>query len=473
MVRYFYIFRHLYEMGPTVLSLERMCCFKKLKGCVFLTTIVLFTIWFVMLTFSSNENSLIGRNQNKEITKQQLSYPRWEKNNKSVNLSEGKPLVKNVSVGQNASNSTLQRNGTNSEPNKNRVKQNATFLESIQPSKIPLNRSAFGEKYTLNETRSNIYDFPYIINGSGVCQKIKNPFLVIMILSVHTHIDTRTAIRNTWGRASNPGVWPRHGPLKQKVSLVFLFGSTKNHLANKIVAEESKMYGDIVQADFVDSYFNLTYKTVMGLRWVAEHCPGAKYILKADEDVFVHVLNLIMFLLKQKPNQRVVYGHTLYNSDVFREGRWGVSMRAYPLPVYPTYTCGNTYVISGALAADMYYTAGLLPYLNIEDVFVTGVLRIFVKADVMDVIGFTHWFEKKPLPCEFINQIRISATKVVDYMQYGLFEALKSQKVQNCYKVVRVIHVNAQRPERRMIEQQLMRDDHIYYNETSGLYYIL
>lgn len=347
-----------------------------------------------------------------------------------------------------------------------------TILNKLNVFEIPLNRSAFGPTYTLNETRAEIYDFPFKINGSNICKTTSDPFLVIMVLSVHTHIDTRVAIRNTWGRAANPGVWPKVGVLNQKVKLIFLFGTAANELGNNIVQEESKMYGDIVQADFVDSYFNLTYKTVTGVRWVAEFCPGAKYILKADEDVFVHVHNLITFLSKRENmNHAVIFGHVLINSDVYREGRWSVSQRAFPLSVYPPYTCGNTYVISGKMAAGIYYTAGLLPYVNIEDVFVTGIVRTFLNAELVDVIGFTHWFEKKPKPCEFKNPTRISATKVADYVQYELWEGLKTKET-DCYKIIHNTHMKVNRPELSN-RVHIMRDEHIFINKTNGNFYVL
>ena len=376
------------------------------------------------------------------------------------NTAESEPVEQNKAINKKAVNSK-------SSPTRYRN----DFLNKINVSDIPLNKSAFGDEYTLNETRSDIYDFPFTIDGHDIC-KDTSPFILIMVLSVHTHIDTRSAIRNTWGRAVNPGVWPKVGVLKQKVRLVFLFGNAKNELGDKIAKEESKMYGDIVQADFEDSYFNLTYKTVTGIRWVAEYCQNAKYILKADEDVFVHVHNLITFLSKrERKNHSVIYGHALMKSDVFREGRWAVSKRAYPLSVYPTYTCGNTYVISGKMAAHIYYTAGLLPYLNIEDVFVTGIVRTFLNGELMDVPGFTHWFEKKPKPCEFKNQIRISATKVTESMQNAIWEGLKTKEA-DCFKLLRVKHVKMNRPE-SIMKTKVIRDQHIFMNDTSGKFYIV
>lgn len=348
-----------------------------------------------------------------------------------------------------------------------------TFVNTINVSNIPFNKTAFGLTYQLNATRSNLFDFPFIIDGKAICANNSDPFLVIMVLSVHTHVDTRAAIRKTWGRAARPGVWPKIGNLKHNVKLIFLFGKPKTELGNKIVNAESKIYGDIVQADFVDSYFNLTYKTVTGIRWVAEFCPRAHYILKADEDVFVHVYNLLQFLSKREEKRNgVIYGHALHNSDVFREGRWAVTNSAFPLNVYPTYSCGNTYVISGNMAAHIYYTAGLLPYLNIEDVFVTGIVRTFLNAELSDVIGFTHWFEKKPKPCEFKNSVRISATKVADFMQYEIWEGLKNNEA-DCFRIIRTRHVKANRPERGPRMVQMIRDEHIFMNKTNGQFYVL
>ena len=40
---------------------------------------------------------------------------------------------------------------------------------------------------------------------------------------------------------------------------------------------------------FQDIYYNLTLKTVMGLKWTSIYCNQAKYIMKTDDDIFVNV----------------------------------------------------------------------------------------------------------------------------------------------------------------------------------------
>ena len=318
--------------------------------------------------------------------------------------------------------------------------------------------------------RKSLFDFPFIINGKNICTKTPDPFLLIMVLSVHSHIDTREAIRNTWGRSAYPGVWPKVGVLPEKVKLVFLFGRGKTGLMNTIVKDESRTYNDIIQADFKDSYFNLTYKVITGIRWVAQFCPGAKYILKADEDVFVHVHNLLD-MLKNAPQTETAtfYGHTQERASVLRTGRWNVAPKLFPFPVYPTYTCGNTYIVPGSTARQIFNMARFLDYMNIEDVFVTGILRTLIKAEIKDVVGFTNWYEKKPLPCEFKNSIRISATRVTGDMQYDIWEGLKSN-VRNCYKLMKKKE-NLNRPERVLVSRNVIMDEHIFFNKTSKQFY--
>lgn len=336
----------------------------------------------------------------------------------------------------------------------------------------PLSKSE-DSYYKLRDTEINQNEFQFMISGRTICKDSNQPFLVILIMSVHTHIDTREAIRNTWASVAKSGTWPLIGAVKEKVKLVFLFGKGRSDLKDSIVEQESKIYGDIVQADFVDSYFNLTRKILTGIRWVSLFCPKVKFILKADEDVFVHIPNLIK-VLKDRPAKKegMIYGHTHGNATVLRTGRWAVRKEDFPFEAYPTYACGNTYVISGNTIASIYSSSKFLPFLNIEDVFVTGIARKSLRVPISDIPGFTHWYEKKPKPCEFKNTKRISATKVDDNLQFAIWAGLKDKSLKDCYKPEKTKVVN--RPEnifRNMNNN--FRDDHIFYNSSSGNFYVV
>lgn len=56
------------------------------------------------------------------------------------------------------------------------------------------------------------------------------------------------------------------------VKVVFLVGETANNETQLRIGQESEMFGDVIQESFVDSYNNLTLKTIMMLKWVTTNC---------------------------------------------------------------------------------------------------------------------------------------------------------------------------------------------------------
>lgn len=67
-------------------------------------------------------------------------------------------------------------------------------------------------------------------------------------------------------------------------------------ILQELVEEESLHYSDIIQEGFVDSYNNLTLKSVMMLKWVVSNCHSVRYIMKTDDDMFVNINNLVRLL---------------------------------------------------------------------------------------------------------------------------------------------------------------------------------
>lgn len=62
------------------------------------------------------------------------------------------------------------------------------------------------------------------------------------------------------------------------------------------VEEEASAYNDVIQENFVDSYNNLTLKSVMLLKFVKNHCGQVRYIFKCDDDMFVYLPNLLALI---------------------------------------------------------------------------------------------------------------------------------------------------------------------------------
>ena len=72
-----------------------------------------------------------------------------------------------------------------------------------------------------------------------------------------------------------------------RMSYMFCIGSTLDENIQISLEEESQEYGDLVQGDFLDNYYNLSYKAIMGNLWVAEFCSQAQFVVKTDDDMYV------------------------------------------------------------------------------------------------------------------------------------------------------------------------------------------
>jgi hypothetical protein len=64
----------------------------------------------------------------------------------------------------------------------------------------------------------------------------------------------------------------------------------------KDIEKEQQRYGDIVQADFIDSYFNNTIKTMMGFKWAVTFCPNSKFYMFSDDDMYISTKNVLWFI---------------------------------------------------------------------------------------------------------------------------------------------------------------------------------
>jgi len=61
---------------------------------------------------------------------------------------------------------------------------------------------------------------------------------------------------------------------------------------------EKHLYDDLIVANFMDSYDNLTLKTMSALEWVDTYCNQSEFVLKTDDDMFINVPNLLSFIDK-------------------------------------------------------------------------------------------------------------------------------------------------------------------------------
>ncbi|XP_067416450.1 beta-1,3-galactosyltransferase 2-like [Emydura macquarii macquarii] len=211
------------------------------------------------------------------------------------------------------------------------------------------------------------YGYRFLLNEPDKC-RAGAPFLVLLVMTTPQDIAARNIIRQTWGNESAvPGV-----------SLLRLFLSGVHPRYGSplqwLLEEESALHRDIIQQDFLDTYNNLTLKTLMGMEWVSRHCPSASYVMKVDNDVFLNVEYLIRELLQPQlpPKKDYMTGYVYRDTGPLRSRayKWYVPRAVYPNDTYPPYCGGPGYVLSGDLAKKVYRVAQTLRVINMEDAFV-------------------------------------------------------------------------------------------------------
>ena len=220
-------------------------------------------------------------------------------------------------------------------------------------------------------------DFRFTLREHSNCSH-QNPFLVILVTSHPSDVKARQAIRVTWGEKKS---WWGY-----EVLTFFLLGQQAEK-EDKMLAlsleDEHLLYGDIIRQDFLDTYNNLTLKTIMAFRWVTEFCPNARYIMKTDTDVFVNTGNLVKYLLNLNHSEKFYTGYPLIDNYSYRGfyQKTHISYQEYPFKVFPPYCSGLGYIMSRDLVPRIYEMMSHVKPIKFEDVYV-GICLNLLKVDI-------------------------------------------------------------------------------------------
>lgn len=210
--------------------------------------------------------------------------------------------------------------------------------------------------------------FPLRINHPEKCAR-GHVHLLIVVKSVIEQHDRREAVRQTWGR--------EHETESGSVRTVFLLGSAAAgkdaRNLQRLLELEDRLYGDILQWDFMDTFFNLTLKEVNFLKWFNTYCPRTRFIFKGDDDVFVNARNLLQLLrfrAEERRDARLFVGDIISKAGPIRnrQSKYYIPKELYDRP-YPPYAGGGGFLMSGAVARGLFAASEAVQLYPIDDVF--------------------------------------------------------------------------------------------------------
>ncbi|RZB41455.1 Galactosyl T domain containing protein, partial [Asbolus verrucosus] len=205
---------------------------------------------------------------------------------------------------------------------------------------------------------------------------IDRSFLLVMVHSAPSNSKNRTAIRKSWGRSEKTS--------KHNASVYFLLGLTSDSnlqvnspepILKKEIDAENAEFGDIIQEGFVDSYNNLTLKSLMMLKLANLHCKrSVEYLLKVDDDSLVNIAVIVSTLVKEG-DPELLMGSTKNNRKPNRNPsrKLYAPYYLYSDPSYPDYFSGGGYWMAMNVAKKLYKQALKTPLFYIEDVYITGI----------------------------------------------------------------------------------------------------
>lgn len=211
---------------------------------------------------------------------------------------------------------------------------------------------------------------------------------VFLICSKPDNAKHRQAARQLYGTFQNTRPY--------KIKIVFLVGLVKNKDAEAHLANESLTHGDILQGNFVDHYFNLSYKTIMGYRWAQRNCLDVKIVCKIDDDVFVDIFKFFDYFLPViSLRTRVIYGYLNSKPRVHRKGKYWVGEEEFSGTRYPQFCNGFFVVPTRDVIADIYDISKTVRFFRLEDVFTYGLVReAMLDVQLVHVDVITHYFLK-------------------------------------------------------------------------------
>lgn len=110
-------------------------------------------------------------------------------------------------------------------------------------------------------------------------ENVKNKFLFVGILTMIHKFHRRSLIRDCYLRNIPSGI-----------SVKFIFGKPKNELEQNLLDMEASLYNDIVVLDIEENLDD--GKTWHFMKYASDLQQDYKFLLKTDDDVFLHLHNL-------------------------------------------------------------------------------------------------------------------------------------------------------------------------------------
>jgi hypothetical protein len=239
--------------------------------------------------------------------------------------------------------------------------------------------------------------------------------------------EMRNIIRNSW---ANRSLYDEYD-----MQVFFMVGFSRDDKINQMVREEARIYKDILQVNYIDSYHFMTAKIMSAFKWASTFCKNTHFLLRINDGIVVNT-RLVIRYFKAKVNramseakrfQNALAGHLVYNEPVPRDktGKFFVTHEEIRGEFYMPYIAGEFYFVTSDLAAKY---LNLSQYVHrppfsvwMEDIFVT-MLSLHLGVVLVKLNGLFHHYVHTDNSIQILQELKIEKVYFFHVYQRHFFQ---------------------------------------------------
>lgn len=130
------------------------------------------------------------------------------------------------------------------------------------------------------------------------------------------------------------------------------------------------------------------------LEWAKEHCGRARFLLKTDDDMYIHAPVLLTILGQAAGYRRTIFGKVARKWKPIRNvtSKYYISPSQYQPAKYPDFNTGPAYVLTSDIVQPLYEASLNDTFFKLEDVYVTGIVAHKLK---IKHVNYPQFFNRR------------------------------------------------------------------------------
>ena len=219
--------------------------------------------------------------------------------------------------------------------------------------------------------------------------------VIFLVTSFARHFERRAWIRNAWGESQ---MWLN----AKKWKVIFNVGAVKadTTIVNQQLKQESKKFKDLLVLDIPEDFHKLSQKVMVALNWVHQKTTF-KFVLKTDDDIFIHVDRVMRVLTNAWSHENFV-GHAMRGQPPERnKGRYGVTKEEWPGKMFDPYCSGGGFLLSHSIINKMIPHFNWVKPLKIDDAYVGHLVKLAGGRPIHAPRHFLMWNDK----CKYTDEV--------------------------------------------------------------------